>query len=169
MFSAKLKKRIQELESIQTTLHSEIWKQHEEINDHKRKLSIYESGDYLKISNLLRNELGLAEMDVDFTPQRPDEKDIHHYFYGKTQDEIKEMLASAYTITNTPLFTALARYLLNKQGNYTVLASRNRDEDLLSRGEMSGIASFVIEFQALAKEHVAINAPQQGFDDKEII
>lgn len=126
------------------------------------------AGDYLSLSNLLRNELGLTKLTVDFTPMTADSKDPQHYYFGKSEQQMKDFVASCATIYQLPAFKEVIKYLANKQGGYTILGSKNRDEDLICRGELSGIASVVHEFCGLNAQHTSMSKPET-FSDKDII
>ncbi len=147
----------------------EIENLNEELARVKEKLALYESDNYARLSNLLRVELGLVKMNIDFTPQMPNTEDIHHYFYGLSQDEIKNFMFEAKSLFENPTFKPIIRYFLNSEGNHAVMGSRSQEENFISRGEMSGFARIFHEYQALAEAYKSMQEPEKKFDPNEII
>ncbi len=161
--------KIKELQEEVSYLQGEFNDVSEERNKLKARLELYESDDYTKLTQLLRAELNMSKITLKFNPQDPTEQDTSHYFHGKTEEQIRNMLAEAYTIQKTPLFKDIVFYLVNQTGNYLALGSRSREDDILSRGEMLGTAKVFHEFNALAKQHEITSKQPEGYNNKEIL
>lgn len=142
----------------------------EKIASLEERLAVFEGDNHQKVAALLRAELGLIDMKVRLVPeQRPDEPEHLHYFYGKKEHEIRQQLSQAHTIYDIPLFREVINYLVNKQGTFALLGSKGRENDLIARGEMSGMACVLREFEALHAQYQAMQVPHTKFDDKEVL
>lgn len=163
------KKEIRRLEAEKKILADGLAFQLSEKTRLEEELKLLKGDNHKKAANLLRHELGLTKMRFDFTPQRPNEEDVHHYFYGKTQEQIKQFMGDALNLFENPTFKPVIKYLVDTQGNHSLLGSRGREEDLVGRGEISGFARVFHEYMALAEAHKQMNQPEKKYDKSEIL
>lgn len=112
------------------------------------------------MADLMKDNLKLTTLKLD-EPNAPD-------YLGEGEDEKRGRLARGEDIWQNETFHEIFRYLMNKQGNYTLKEATNDAEIFAGRLSMYGLVLFKGEVERCHSLFAEETAPKD-FDRNEVI